>query len=382
VNVKRGLAVFLACLSVIILFAGNRYAQADDGALFSVLPILPPGNIGGEEYHVKAEPGEAITLQAMLSNHTARTLEIDITALNAYSGPEGIFYQSPGEVDSDTYAIADSRAGLARYIDAVDTILLVAGMSAVLSVEVTVPEMGAGTVLGGIRVAAKDRMREAPVRSVDLTIRIDLPDAAEPSVVLGDLIIEGSTVRIPVVNRSAAIARGVSAAYEIRDEHGKAVLKGMIALPEMAPMSEYRKTLPSKSLKDGAYTLHMQVSTAADFVLPFTVGDAPEPPPQETQPPPQETQPPPQETQQPVKQETEQPRQTAEAEPAPDNPATSHASTPMGRVIVCFVVFGIPAAFAGIVIWMAVRQKRAKPRGRHRARPRAGIFEGGPAQAL
>ena len=310
----------------------------------------------------------------MLSNLTGHTLQIHIMALNAYSGPEGIFYQSPLEVDTRSYGFADARGAMAQYIDTADTILLVAGMSAILSVNVTVPDLDEGVLLGGIRITAEDGTREDLVQSIDTAFEIDLPSEAEPSVVAGDLEVAEHSIIIPVVNQSAAIAENVSAAYQIQDETGAVVLEGNIALPEMAPLTEYRVVHPCESWEMGAYTLHMQVSMATDFTLPFTVGaggaSVSEEPAQATEPAAEvspETQQAEPETEQPAEQETQPPSPSAQAEPMEENPATSDAAVPIHKVFIGFIVFGIPAVFVYIVLRIAILQKRKRGRPKHRA---------------
>jgi hypothetical protein len=145
--------VLAAAVSVLILsfcFAGIGFAS--NGRLpFAVQIVTPENNIGDAGYyHIPGRPGETIALQAALSNLTSEPLEIRAVPLNAYSGPDGIFYQSPSEVDSRLYSLADEDYGVSRYIQCADTFTLSAGESKTVDIVVTVPDVDAGTLLGSI----------------------------------------------------------------------------------------------------------------------------------------------------------------------------------------------------------------------------------------
>jgi hypothetical protein len=255
-----------------------------------------------------------------------------------------------------------------------DTVMLIAGMSAILTVEVTVPEMDAGVLMGGIRVTADGQ-------SVDTAIQIDLPSEAALSVVAGDLTITGQGISIPVINPSAAIARNVSATYEIRDEQRSIILEGDVLLPEMAPMTEYYILHPAETQTwdNGPYTLNIQINTdgrETDFVQTFTVGEANRIEfvvPQEAKPagtaterkekeavPTAESQ---QETALPAATADEQEDGLVAASADMQTPERTLAGSDDGpsHGLVSCVVFGIPAIFVGILLWLgAINRKRGK----------------------
>jgi hypothetical protein len=330
----------------------------------SVEPMLAADNIGTDGFHIKAEPGQTLKLQAVLNNLTGHTIDLTFTALNAYSGPDGIFYESPDQVDSGTFALADSRGALAQYVSMADKVMLIASMSAVLTVTVTVPDMDEGALLGGFRVTVDGQQ-------IDTPIRIDLPGNAQPLVIAGGLTITGESVMIPIINQSAAIAENVSAAYSLRNKSGSAVMEGDLRLPEMAPLTEYHIQQPVENpvWTDGPYTLSVRINTdgqTGSFTRMFTVGEGNRiefvtrhaATPAETA----------------VQPETVETQSTAasiqpETEPvaaATNGPAHAEAFTVSGSAIsrstVSGVVLGIPAVFAGVILWLAVNNRR---KGKH-----------------
>jgi hypothetical protein len=335
--------------------------------------MLPANNIGTDGFHIEAEPGQTLKLQAVLSNLTGHTIDLTFTALNAYSGSDGIFYESPDLVDSGTYALADSRGALAQYISMADKVMLIASMSAVLTVTVTVPDMDAGALLGGFRVTV-DGMQ------IDTPIRIDLPGEAQPLVIAGSIAISGGSAMIPIINQSAAVAENVSAAYSLRNKGGSAVMEGDIRLPEMAPLTEYHILQPveNPAWTDGPYTLSVRISTdgqTGNFTRMFTVGEG-----NKIEFVTRHAATPAGTTVQPETAETQSAAASSQPETEPVAVATNQpiregalavSGSVMSRGAISGVVFGIPIIFAGAILWVAVNNRK---RGKHeRAASFAGI---------
>jgi hypothetical protein len=328
----------------------------------SVEPMLPADNIGTDGFHIKAEPGQTLKLQAVLNNLTGHPIDLSFSALNAYSGPDGIFYESPDQVDSGTYALADSRGALAQYISMADKVMLIASMSAVLTVTVTVPDMDEGALLGGFRVTVDGQQ-------IDTPIRIDLPGEAQPLVIAGGLTITGESVMIPIINQSAAIAENVSAAYSLRNKSGSAVMEGDLRLPEMAPLTEYhiRQPVENPVWTDGPYTLSVRINTdgqTGSFTRMFTVGEGNRiefvtrhaTTPVETAAQPETV-----ESATASSQPETEPVIATTVQPAQEGTLAVSGSA-ISRSTVSGVVLGIPAVFAGVILWLAVNNRR---KGKH-----------------
>ena len=147
---KRTFVILAVLLFLLMnIFPTTAYAAEVDYP-FTVEITIPENNIDQlGYYHVPGNSGETIVLQAIVFNLTDQPIEVSAIPLNAYSGLDGITYQSPVNVDSLTYALADESYGLAQYIETVDTVYIVPKGSMNVSIRVKVPDIDAGTLLGG-----------------------------------------------------------------------------------------------------------------------------------------------------------------------------------------------------------------------------------------
>lgn len=385
---RRTLVLLLVFLVVVLTCPYSGQAETDKGPAFAMELIPPANQIGYEGYHVIGRSGAIISLKARLTNLTNGLLDIYIVPLNAYSGPEGIFYQSPGEVDSQTYALADEKYGLAQCIDVADKITLMPKQTTAANIYVRIPLMKAGTLLGSIRfIAYKDGQQpdnemSGGYQKADAVIQIDLPVEAQSSVVVGVPETDGQMISIPVTNESAAITKNVSGAVEIRNEAGSVVLKGEVTLPEMAPMTEYHilQRIENQMWKDGPYTLNVQIDTDGQksvFIQTFSAGE-------ENQ------------LQFGVMQEIK----PAETVAGQQKEESGVAANPQGtglvvavanqqtqeeqfaeshdalyHTVVSCVVFGIPAVFVCMIVWMYAKNRK---RGKHE-RPGRWVINSNPA---
>jgi hypothetical protein len=212
--------------------------------------------------------------------------------MNAYSGPDGIFYQSPEEVNGLLYSLVSEAYGLAQYVSVADSFTLQPGQTETARIKINVPQIDKGTLLGSIRFmffAGTQEMQKDnrgailldKYQAVDTAIQIDLTEKAEPSVTAGTpaLTEDGADLLVPLSNNSALIEQDVSMKYEIRDSRGATVFHGEESSSKMAPMSLFKILIPLKSttLLGGDYTLHATIvnnGQTHEFTEPFTVGDA------------------------------------------------------------------------------------------------------------
>ncbi len=369
---KRGIVVLLLALVALLCCPDFSRAAASEACPLSVEPILPEENIGSDGWHIAAGAGDTVTLQAVLHNLTGNTLRLDLAALNAYSGADGIFYETPDKVNTQAFALADESAGLAQYVTMEDSVLLIAGMSAMLTIRIDLPDTDTGVLLGGIRVSAEGW-------TIDTAVQIDLPLQAAPTVTAGDITVDGEWISIPVVNASAAIVQSVSAAYEIRDAARSIVAEGTITLPEMAPQTEYRILHPSGSetWESSPYTLNIRLDANGqeeDVIQTFAMGEADRmevrdrkeitEAPEKPQAGPDAEQ----SAQQPVSTAAQDEGETVP--PAADEPVWHVAELPIGgpgQAAVYGVVLGIPVIFVGVILWVRDKNRR---HGKHERPPR------------
>lgn len=286
---KRVLAVVIA-LGLMMIYSGTCYAADDADYPFMVEIIVPENSIDQTGYyHIPGTPGETITLQAKVTNLTDQPLEVNAVPLNAYSGLNGISYQSPTDVDSISYALADESYGMAQYIETVDTLHIVPNGNMIADILVNVPDIDAGTLLGSIRFvvfAGTQQVQNEEVNSstilineylaISTAIQIDLPGSVQPSVSAGIAKLTDKGLCVPILNGSAMIQEDVSASYQIKDTKDAVLIEGSAELPKMAPMTEAHIFKPwDAAWEEGEYTLSMQISANGetfDYVKPFTIG--------------------------------------------------------------------------------------------------------------
>jgi len=291
---KKALALLLVSLAVVSFSPARGVAAESQGYLFAVEMVPPANQIGNlGYYHIPGQPGEQITLQAQLTNHTHDSLEIKVVPMNAYSSQSGIFYQSPLEVDAKAYPLFDEQYGLAQYISQTNPITLLPDQTQVVSIKVTVPNLTSGTLLGSIRFVTfagtqaiqtadpknqKAQMLIDKYQAIDTAIQIDLPQPAQPSVAVGNATFDGDQigVRVAITNQAAIIQEKTTGTYEIRDSENALLFSGAIQSFKMAPMTGFQYPLPwhYKTLAAGTYHLNLTLTVNShdnSFEKTFTV---------------------------------------------------------------------------------------------------------------
>lgn len=291
---KKVLALLFVSLAILSFSPIRGFAAENQGYLFAVEMIPPTDQIGNAGYyHIPGQPGEQITLQAQLTNHTNQSLKIKVVPMNAYSSQSGIFYQSPLEVNAQIYTLIDEKYGLAQYISQTDPITLQPNQTQAVSIKVTVPELSSGTLLGSIRFVtfagtqeiqkADEQNKNAQMlidkyQAIDTAIQIDLPQTVQPSVSVGDATFNGDQigVSVAVVNQAAIIQENVAGTYEIRDSENALLFNGVMQAFKMAPMAEFQYPLSwqYKTLAAGTYTLNLILTVNggdASFEKTFSV---------------------------------------------------------------------------------------------------------------
>jgi len=277
---KRALALLFVSLAVLSFSPTRCFAAESQGYLFSVKMIPTINQIGNAGYyHIPGKPGEQIPLQAQLTNNTNQPLELKVVPMNAYSSQDGIFYQSPLEVNSQAYTLVDEEYGLAQYISETNPITLQPNQSEVVSFSIAVPELSTGTMLGSIRFIAfvgtqeiqkadeKNKYAQMLIdkyQAIDTAIQIDLPQTVQPSISVGNATFNGDLIGISVaiMNQAAIIQENITGTYEIRDHENIFLFAGVIPAFKMAPLTEFQYPLSwqYKILESGTYTLSLKIA--------------------------------------------------------------------------------------------------------------------------
>lgn len=277
---KRVLALLFVFLVIGGIHSTYSYAAESQGFLFTVEmtpPINQIGNVG--YYHVPGKPGEHITLKAKLTNLTNQPLEVKVVPMNAYSAQDGIFYQSPEEVNSQVYTLVDVRYGLAQYMTETTQITLLPKQTEVVSVSIAVPNLDIGTLLGSIRfvvfegtheVQKSDEQKKTSqilidkYQAIDTAIQIDLPQQDKSAISVGNPTFDGdkTNVDIEIINQAALIQENISGAYEIRDKENIILFEGAIRTFKMSPMTKFQYPIPwrYKTLEPGTYSISLKLN--------------------------------------------------------------------------------------------------------------------------
>ena len=150
-------------------------------------------------------------MQAQLTNNADRALEVKVVPMNAYSEKDGIFYQSPLEADSQAYTLVDDAYGLAQYLSVTSSVTVQPGQTETVSFSITVPELSAGTLLGGIRFIAFAGTQEIKktaeqktnaqmlidkYQAIDTAIQIDLPQPVSSSISADNATFNGDQIGV------------------------------------------------------------------------------------------------------------------------------------------------------------------------------------------
>ena len=291
---KRVLTLLFVLLVVLSFYPTCCYAAESQGFPFAVEMISPTNQIGTVGYyHVPGEPGEQITLMAKLTNLTSQSLEIKVVSLNAYSSQDGIFYQSPLEVNLQVYALVDGKYGIAQYMTGMDPTTLLPNQTEVVSFSVAVPYLNIGSLLGGIRFVVFEGTQALQIadkqngnaqilldkyQAIDTAIQIDLPQKVKSSIAVGDPTFYADKIDVSmwIINQAAIIQENISGTYEIRDKENIVLFNGIIKAFKMSPMAkfQYPMSWQYKTLEEGTYTLSLKLNVNGEEIIfdkPFVI---------------------------------------------------------------------------------------------------------------
>jgi hypothetical protein len=278
------LRIFFCILLVTMCnFSAIVYAEANPAFPFTVEMIPAANQIGNVGYyHIPGKPDADITLQARVTNKSDKSLNFKIVPLNAYSSNDGIFYQSPKEVDSTRFIMTDERYGLAQYIKENPPITLQAHQAEIVSISLTVPNLK-GTILGSIRFVIFQGTQEVKnsdnkgnqllvdqYQAMDTAIQIDISQAADAVVAFGNPAFnkDSANLNFDISNEGAQIQTDISGSYEISDKNNNKLFDGTIKSFKMAPMTRFQYPIPwnNKILEAGDYIFTLKSNVAGKEV--------------------------------------------------------------------------------------------------------------------
>lgn len=244
-------------------------------AAFSVQPVFPPQQAEGNHayYELHTEPGEAIALQALITNDEAHAIEVELDTHTAYTNSTGsIVYTGGGEGMhlSPPAAFADIASASAQSVS------VPAHATVPVSFQIAVPATPFhGMILGALTFGEPHPPAGAPgIKSVlQYVIAVVLTQgegAGPPRLAAGPARVhqspDGPMLSVSLANESAAIVRPVSIQVRVSDGDGTQVLHRTFTDWALAPSGLATLEIPLRGeLSAGHdYGLSIEASVAGE----------------------------------------------------------------------------------------------------------------------
>lgn len=238
--------IILSFPSFMIYAEGNNFE-------FRVEPIFPESQIGNQGYyHFKGKPNETVTLQARVINDSEKDLNVTIRGLNAYSGNQGILYQSEPILEGT--AITNDEYQFTKVVKNPTELTLGPLESKVVEFSINVPDINA-TILGSMEFRVFKGTKELTkkeensqllidqYKAVNIGVQVDITDYKEkPSLTLESphYSPEQMSIMVPMGNPHPVIVPNISGTYKVtKSEDGSFSLTGDMPSFKMAPMTTF-----------------------------------------------------------------------------------------------------------------------------------------------
>lgn len=283
---------FRMCIIFILLFittlglALSPQVEADEMAM-SIKAILPENQKEGVSgyFNLQVNPEDKQTIYLEIKNNKNEDILVNVTPTNAYTQTTGgIFYDV--SIDSPDTAIIDPAFALSRNISAENEVVVKANETIEVPIEITVPNMNKGTIIGGVLVEEKVAVREETSESLEkdtaqfkvitkiayaIAIQLDFPEQGEPAFSFGKAGFNavGPNVSIEMLNDAPIIQRDISGEYQVTNADRQAVFSGKFEPIIMAPKTKINFPINwnSETLEPGTYTLSMTANVAGEEIL-------------------------------------------------------------------------------------------------------------------
>ena len=195
----RNSAVFLFMLMTVLGITISPQVTASEATEMpmSIKAILPDNQKDGVSgyFNLQVNPEEKQTIYIEIKNNKSEDILVNLTPTNAYSQTTGgIFYDV--DVDSLDTAIVDAAFELSQNISMENEVVIKANETVEVPIEITVPNMNKGTIIGGVLIEEKVEVSEQASETLEkdtaqfkvitktafaIAIQLDLPEQAECS---------------------------------------------------------------------------------------------------------------------------------------------------------------------------------------------------------
>lgn len=275
----------LFIISCTVAFPRVARAEAAEQPV-AVKPILP-GNqkVGVNGYfNLLVNSGDKQTIYMQIKNNKKENVVVTLAPANAYTRPDGgIFYDV--EIDSPETILLDEFFALSNYISMDKEVTIKPNETVKVPIEVTVPDMKSGSILGGVLISEKapanenleeTKKDEAKFKVITKTvfavaIQLDLPEQPVPSFSFGKAGFNpvGPKVFIEIRNDAPMIQRQISGVYKVTNKDGQELFAGNFKPIIMAPKTQINFPMhwDSSVLEPGNYTLSITANVAGKEMI-------------------------------------------------------------------------------------------------------------------
>lgn len=259
--------LILILLMITIPMAANA-AEPLNNFEVEVLPAGGQQNFSEGYFNVDAKPGERLSLDFHVKNHSDKAIRLSLQAVDADTADEGGIQYS---VRQDA---ADDQILLSNLLNVQESVTIAPGSSENVHFHIAVPSSASGTLLGGIMLtddqAEKGSKPEAAYGTGSnysferngqrlVAVKLNLPQKSASGFSLGKVKFDAERkgLTMKVINGQSAVLENVKGTFTILDKEGKELATGVVNPFAMAPMSDIQFPVDLKGhlLEPGKYVL-------------------------------------------------------------------------------------------------------------------------------
>ncbi|GGA92901.1 DUF916 domain-containing protein [Ornithinibacillus halotolerans] len=267
----------------------------ETGPPLSIEPIYPENQETNTKgyFRLNVEPNQKQTIKVRITNNLDDDQRVTINKANGFTNPVGgMLYRET--VDSPDSVLLDDAIKLVSYMT-VDSEVIIKGKETVeVPVDITVPNIDSGTILGAIRFVTEGETDNESVEGEggsanfvlksetvhSIAIQLDLPNSITPDFSLGEagFTLKGPSAYIEMKNDAQMIQEDISGEYRLEDSNGNELFQGEIPSFKMAPKTQiqYPFQWNYQTLEDGDYKLFVTADVNGNEVVAeeiFSIGN-------------------------------------------------------------------------------------------------------------
>ncbi len=249
-----------------------------------ILPVNQKAGVTGY-FNLQINSGEKQTIYIEIINNKSEDIVVNLMPTNAYTHPAGgIIYEA--KMDNPATSLLDDSFALSKSISMASEVTIKAKQTVKVPIEVTVPNMNQGTVMGGVQIwestvpsqQTNETVKEDTFELKVITntvfavaIQLDFPEQASPAFSFGKAGFNpvGPNVFIEMRNDAAMIQRQISGVYKVTNKDGQELFAGKFEPMIMAPKTQINFPMhwDSSVLEPGKYTLSITGNVAGKEII-------------------------------------------------------------------------------------------------------------------